>query len=386
MTVKTGLEGMLAEDCRPLKGQRIGLIGQSAAVLPDFTHGLDALLRAGVQVTALFGPEHGFRGAAADGAAVKNQRDPKTGLPVYSLYGATRQPTPEMLAQVDALVFDMQDVGVRFYTYLSTLFYALKGAAAAGVPVWVLDRPNPLGGLRRAGAMLEPGFESFIGIVHIPIQYGLTMGELAGWMNATCGLGAELKLAPMQGWTRSMTFDCTGLPWVPTSPAMPHLSTVRVYPGTCLLEGTNLSEGRGTALPFEVVGAPWLDGEALAEGLNRLELPGVRFRPVAFTPSTSKHAGRACSGVQLHLTRPQDFQPVETALHLIAACRSQNPKQFQFLKTSWEGSPPHFDLAVGNALVRRQLCDGVPVEEICRAWRSPLEAFERDCAPFLHYA
>lgn len=386
MTVRTGLEGLLAEDCRSLRGQRVGLIGQSAAVLPDFTHGLDALLRAGVQVTALFGPEHGFRGAAADGAAVADQRDPKTGLPVYSLYGSTRQPTAEMLAGVDALVFDMQDVGVRFYTYLSTLFYAMKGAAAAGKTLWVLDRPNPLGGAKLAGPLLEPGFESFIGIVRIPIQYGLTLGELAGWMNATYHLGTELRLAPMKGWTRSMTFEQTGLPWVPTSPAMPHLSTVRVYPGTCLIEGTNLSEGRGTALPFEVVGAPWLDGEALAESLNGRELPGVRFRPLVFNPTASKHAGATCFGVQLHVIQPQAFQPIETGLHVIAACRAQNPEQFQFLETSWEGRPAHFDLAIGNSRVREQIEAGASVAEICDSWRAPLAEFERGCAAYFRYA
>ncbi|TLN16150.1 DUF1343 domain-containing protein, partial [bacterium] len=196
----------------------------------------------------------------------------------------------------------------------------------------------------------------------------------------------ELRLIPMQGWARSMTFEQTGLPWVPTSPAMPHLSTVRVYPGTCLIEGTNLSEGRGTALPFEVVGAPWLDGDRLAETLNRLELSGVRFRPIIFEPTASKHAGKTCSGVQLHVTQAQAFSPVETALHLIAACLAQNPEQFRFLETSWEGHPPHFDLAIGNALVRQQLAGGMPVDEICQAWRAPLAGFERTAAAYLRYA
>lgn len=386
MKVQTGLENILADNCRPLRGQRVGLISQSAAVLPDFTHGLDALIKAGVKVTALFGPEHGFRGAAADGAAVEDQHDPKTGLPVYSLYGSTRQPTLEMLADVDTLVFDMQDVGVRFYTYLSTLYYGMAGAAAAGKPFWVFDRPNPLGGVNRAGPLVEPGFESFIGIVRIPIVYGLTLGELAGWMNDAYHLGAELHLAPMQGWSRGMRFDETGLPWVPTSPAMPHLSTVRVYPGACLIEGTNLSEGRGTALPFEVVGAPWLDGETLASSLNRLELPGARFRPVTFSPTSSKHSGQVCSGVQVHVTRSQEFLPIETFLHVIAACRAQAPAQFAFLETSWEGHPPHFDLAAGNAQVREQILAGVPVDAIGEAWRAPLAAFERDCADYLRYA
>lgn len=376
MNVQTGLEKIISTGCRELRGKRIGLIGQSAAVLPDYTHGLDALLRAGVTVTAIYGPEHGFRGAEADGAEVLSSVDARTGLPVYSLYGATREPNAEMLAGVDALVFDMQDVGVRFYTYLSTLFYILRPAGKHGMPVYVLDRPNPLGGRTLAGPLVQPGFESFIGQVRIPIQYGLTMGELAGWMNTTYAFGADLTVIRMQGWQRSMTFEQTGLPWVPTSPAMPHLSTVRVYPGTCLIEGTNLSEGRGTALPFEVIGAPWLDGERLADDLNRLDLPGVRFRPTIFIPSASKHHGETCRGVQMHVTCAESFRPVESALHLVTVCRQQNPEKFRFLETSWEGRPAHFDLAMGTDRVRHQIEAGVPVAEMMADWQSDLDAFE----------
>ncbi|MGQ9768886.1 MAG: exo-beta-N-acetylmuramidase NamZ family protein, partial [Anaerolineae bacterium] len=283
MKVRTGLE-VLCDRRDPLAGGRSGLITHPAAVLPDLTSSVDALLEAGVRLTALFGMEHGFASSAADGVAVGHGRDARTGLPVFSLYGATREPTAEMLAGVDVLLFDVQDVGVRFYTFISTLYYILRSARQHGVSVIVLDRPNPLNGLAIEGPSVAPGYGSFVGIAPIPIRHGMTIGELARYLNAEHHLGAELTVVEMQGWRRAMWFDETGLPWVPTSPAMPHLSTAIVYPGTCFIEGTNLSEGRGTALPFEVVGAPWLDGHALAHALNQLALPGVRFRPTQFEP------------------------------------------------------------------------------------------------------
>ncbi len=385
MTVQVGLEVFVKNHSALLRNARIGLVSQSAAVLPDFTHALDALLQNNLKVAALYGPEHGFRGAAADGAAVDHGVDARTGLPVYSLYGKTKEPSAEMLADVDVLVFDMQDVGVRFYTYLSTLFYVLKGAGRAGKKVIVLDRPNPLGGKIIAGPSICPGFESFIGIVPLPIQYGLTMGELAGYFNSCYALGADVEVVRLKNWRRQMPFDQTGLPWVPTSPAMPHFSTVRVYPGTCMMEGTNLSEGRGTALPFELVGAPWLSAEDLAAVLNDLCLPGVRFRPVYFIPSASKHRAEQCAGVQLHVTEPAVFRPIETALYLVAECRRQDPEKFQFLETSWEGRPAHFDLALGNDVVRTQLQQGLPVQEIVRAWQGEIEDFDRQREPYLLY-
>ncbi|HOG79694.1 MAG TPA: DUF1343 domain-containing protein [Anaerolineaceae bacterium] len=386
MQTQTGLERLIVQGNSALAKARIGFVSQSAATLPDFTHGLDALIAAGYKLTALFGPEHGFRGAAADGAEVENTIDGKTGLPMYSLYGKTREPSTEMLAEVDALVFDMQDVGVRFYTYLSTLYYVLKSAGTLGKPVWVLDRPNPLGGIEVAGPCVEPGFESFVGILPLPIQYGMTLGELAGWMNARLQPAAELHVVSMSGWKRGLTFERTGLPWVPTSPGIPHLSTVRVYPGTCLVEGTNLSEGRGTALPFEMIGAPWLDGEALAEALNAKVLPGVRFRAVRFTPSASKHAGQVCAGIQIHLTKADDYRPIETGLHLIAACKQQAPEQFQFLSSSWEGHPAHFDLLTGSDVLRRQMESEMDIEKVIQHWLISPAEFEQTRKQYLLYA
>lgn len=382
--VKIGLDVLLKSNKIKDIG-RVGLISHPPAILHDYAHALDALMQSGAHIAALFGPEHGFDASAADGASVNDQTDRRTGLPVFSLYGPNKEPSQAMLSGVDTLVFDMQDVGVRFYTFISTLFYVLRGAAAAGKSVIVLDRPNPINGRVVAGPPLESGFESFVGIAPMPLRHGLTMGELARYFNSDFGFHADLTVVPMQGWQRSMWFDETGLPWVPLSPGMPHLSTAIVYPGMCFLEGTNLSEGRGTALPFEIAGAPWLDGHTLAQSLNQLNLPGVRFRPVSFAPTFSKHSGQTCSGVQVHVTDRASFKPIQTALHLIAACRAQAPKDFSFLSSSWEGGKPHFDLLAGSASVRQGLEAERPVVDIARDWDQSLEEFAQKWQKVLLY-
>jgi uncharacterized protein YbbC (DUF1343 family) len=269
--VKTGLQQLVEERRNLLKGRRIGLVTQPAAVTIDLRAAEDALIAAGATLTALFGPEHGFDGAAADGAAVAHAIHARLGVPVYSLYGADREPTAAMLAEVDLLVFDMQDVGVRFYTYLSTLYYLLRACGRTGIPLLVLDRPNPINGVAVEGPPVTPELESFVGIVDIPIRHGMTLGELARLINAEQRFDADLTVLAMTGWRRDWWFDQSGLPWIPTSPGMPQLITATVYPGMCFVEGTNLSEGRGTTLPFETVGAPWLDGYRLAVSLNALD-------------------------------------------------------------------------------------------------------------------
>lgn len=374
--VKTGLEVLLSSRINLLQSSRIGLVTQPAAVLPDLTHILEALGGAGARLSALFGPEHGFDASAADGAAVADRRDRRTGLPVYSLYGDYKEPTPAMLADVDILVFDMQDVGVRYYTFASTLYYLLRGAARDGKPLIVLDRPNPLNGRAFTGPGIEPGYESFVGIAPMPIRHGLTTGELARYFKTAFGLLTDLIVVPMEGWRREMWFDDTGLPWVPLSPGMPQLSTALVYPGTCFLEGTNLSEGRGSSLPFETAGAPWIEGGRLADTLNSLALPGVRFRPTCFVPSASKHAGQLCSGVQIHVIDREIFEPVAAGLHLVSACLDQAPGDFRFLESSWEGGKPHFDLLAGSARVREGLLARQPVCEIVQEWTAYCTAFE----------
>lgn len=383
--VRTGLQRLIEERPDLLRGRRIGLVAQAATVTPDLRSAEDALIAAGATLTALFGPEHGFDGAAADGAAVGHEVHPHLGVPVYSLYGEVREPTPAMLAEVDLLIFDMQDVGARFYTYLSTLYYLLRASGRTGVPLLVLDRPNPINGVAIEGPSLEPELQSFVGIIDIPIRHGMTLGELALLINEEEGFGADLTVLPMQGWQRSLWFDQTGLPWVPTSPGMPHLSTAMIYPGTCLVEGVNLSEGRGTALPFEIVGAPWLDGYRLAVTLNHLDLPGVRFRPVYFEPAAGKHAGRRCQGVQVHVLNRDAFHPIAVGLYVIAACRAQDPEQFAFLASSWEGRPPHFDLLIGNSVVREGLSAGYDIAGLIEPWRADEVAFRARRASYLLY-
>ncbi len=383
--IQTGLELLIAERLDLLQGRRVGLVTHPAAVMPDLTSALDAFLNARLQLAALFGPEHGFDGSAADGTAVNDATDERTGLAVYSLYGPVKEPTPVMLKDVDVLVFDMQDVGARFYTFISTLYYVIRAAARNRKLLVVLDRPNPINGAAIEGPLIEPGLESFVGMLPIPIRHGMTCGEVARYIAGECDLSVDLEIVPMRGWTRSMWFDETGLPWVPLSPGMPQLTTATVYPGMCLIEGTNLSEGRGTALPFEMVGAPWLDGDRLAHTLNDLALPGVGFRPVHFVPFASKHAGQACRGVQVHVTDRQAFRPVETGLHVVAACRAQSPEQFEFLSSSWEGRPPHFDLLTGSARIREGLAAGTPVRDLIEDWADIAAVFADKRAKHLLY-
>ena len=375
--IKTGLDVLVHEQARLLENQRVGLVSMPAAVMPDLTSSLDALCRADIHVTALFGSEHGFGGAALDGAKVGDVVDPRTGLPVFSLYGQHYEPTLEMLAQIDAFIFDMQDVGVRFYTYLSTLYYVLRSAGKAGKPVYVLDRPNPITGILVEGGQVDAGFESFVGIVNIPMRHGMTLGELAHYMNMEYELGADLHVIQMTNWQREMWFDETGLQWIPTSPAMPHLSTAILYPGMCLLEGTNLSLGRGTSLPFEICGAPWLKSFSLAEELNSLNLPGVRFRPITFIPSTSIHAGSECQGVQVHITDRDMLRPVSMALNLIAVVRWLSGEAW-----AWN---PHFERLAGSTGIRSALESGTSAAEIIAAWAESIFRFVHQREKYLLY-
>jgi uncharacterized protein YbbC (DUF1343 family) len=383
--IQTGLEILLQEQIARLQNHRVGLISNPTGVTRDLRANVDTLRAAGVNLVALFGPEHGFSAAAADGAAVESGRDARTGLPVHSLYGNIRQPTHEMLADVDMLLFDLQDVGVRFYTYTATLGLTLQACAENRVPLIVLDRPNPITGNRVEGAVLEPALQSFIGHGALPIRFAMTLGELAQFYNREHNIGAELRVIEMRGWQRRMWYDETGLTWVTPSPGIPQFATTLTYPGMCFVEGTNLSEGRGTGLPFEIAGAPFLDGYALAESLNALKLAGVIFRPIAFTPSASKHAGVECYGVQVHITDRAAFHPVTVGLHVLAACRALAPDRFEFLPTSWEGRPPHFDLLTGDTRVRAGLLANQPIETIMCAWTTDLARFEAARTRYLLY-
>ncbi len=405
--VSTGLENFLRSKSGLWRGKRVGLISHPAAVLPDLTSSLDALRLAGVRLTALFGMEHGFTGSAADGEAIGNAKDSRTGLPVFSLYGAARAPTPEMLAEVDILLYDVQDVGVRFYTYISTLYYLLQAAGKYGTPVIVLDRPNPINGLAVEGPLVSPGFESFVGVASIPIRHGMTVGELARYFNAEYNLGADLTVVEMQGWRRSMWFDETSLPWVTTSPAMPHLSTATVYPGMCLLEGVNLSLGRGTALPFEQLGAPWVDAYRLAEALNTRQIEWsasdreasaqprkrhkpavpVRYRPTSFVPAGNKYAGETCYGVQVHVMDRAALRPVRMGLRIIATLKTTFPSHFAWASypRADDASPFHFDRLMGSSQAREALDAGASAEEIIASWADVEEEFRNRRRAYLLY-
>lgn len=383
--IEIGLQHFAREHNQSSRGRRVGLVTHMAAVAPDFTHALDLLLQHGVHITALFGPEHGLDGAGADATAIDDATDARTGLPVYSLYGKSKAPSPLMLEQVDVLVFDMQDIGARFYTFISTLDYVMHAAERAAKEIIVLDRPNPITGASLEGPLVDDGLESFISHLPVPIRHGFTTGEMACFIKRTKKMTVPLTVIPMRGWSRAMWWDETELPWIPLSPGMPRFSTTIPYTGTCLLEGTNVSEGRGTTMPFEIIGAPWLDSYALARDLNALELPGVRFRPHVFTPMDAKFQRILCGGVQVHVTNRNVFRPVAMGVHLLATLRAQNPERFEFLSTSWEGAPPHLDLLMGTPLVREGILNHIAADEIVSAWADTTRTFQIARAPDLLY-
>jgi len=383
--VKPGLEVLLEQKLGLVRGKRVGVITNHSAVTRDLAHIVDVLLGAGLKVTALYGPEHGVRGDIADGKEIPSGKDPRTGIPVFSLYGPTKKPTPEMLAGVDVILYDLQDVGARFYTYTYTMSYVMQACAENRKQFIVLDRPNPITGIAVEGNMLQPGFGSFIGLHPMPIRHGMTIGELAAYFNDELHFGADLEIVPCQGWKRAMWFDQTGLPWVMPSPNMPTLDAGLLYPGTCFIEGTNVSEARGTSKPFEMAGAPWVDGYALAARLNSLDLPGVRFRPVHFIPSASKHQGAACGGVQVHIMKRDAVRAVDVGLHLVKTLHDIYPNDFQFRAPGPSGKH-FFDLLAGTDKIRLAIQAGVPVDEIVASWQNELGAFMRARQKYLLYS
>jgi uncharacterized protein YbbC (DUF1343 family) len=397
--IQTGLDVLCAERLDLLRGRRVGVLCHPASVDGALVHVVDRLVAAGVRPTRLFGPEHGVRGEAQDMIGVEHDRDARTGIPVTSLYGETFEslalPAAE-LADVDLLVIDLQDVGSRYYTYVWTMALAMQAAARAGVAVVVLDRPNPLGGRSddMEGGAVEPACESFVGLGCVPVRHGMTAGEIARLVRAGMPWGAprfakpidcDLTVVAMRGWRRSMHFDATGLPWVLPSPNMPTLDTAFVYPGQCLVEGTNLSEGRGTTRPFEIVGAPFLDGYQLASRLGALGLPGVRFRPLSFRPMFHKFAGRSCGGVQLHVTDRAAFRPYRTGLAFLTAARAEAPGEFRWRTEPYEfvADPPAIDLLTGSAAARRAIERGAALDELTAGFVDFERAFAERRAPHL---
>lgn len=381
-----GIEVLLRERAGELNGKRIGLVTNMTGVDRTLRSDIDLLAaHSGVQLVALFGPEHGVRGDVQAGGHVDSSRDAATGLPVHSLYGEHREPTPDMLRGIDLLLFDIQDVGARFYTYPYTLANVLRAARRDGVPVWVLDRPNPVGGLKVEGPVLEPAQSSFVGMFPIPVRHGMTIGELARLFNGEFGIGADLTVVPMRGWQRGDAEPGGAMPWVPPSPNMPTRDTALVYLGTALLEGTNVSEGRGTTRPFEIIGAPFVDARRLADALNALDLPGVRFRPTSFTPSFSKHEGKACGGVQIHVTDREAFLPFRTGLAVVKALHDLYPDQFRFQSDAPGATPGFFDKLAGNAWLRQAIERGDTLEAMQARWQPGLRRFEAVRARYLLY-
>ena len=389
--VELGLNVLLTEKRDWIQGKSIGLITNHT--------GVDATLRSNYRLfaeepscrlAAIFSPEHGFWGAVQDGIAVDSlnvsdenaSQSHLASVPVYSLYGQSIRPTANQLEGIDLLVYDMQDIGARYYTYISTLLHAMEAASEHGIDFAVADRPNPITGNIVEGPILEDGFQSFVGIHTVPVRYGSTTGELATLLKAERVPSCRLKVVWMSGYERGMWYDETGLQWVPPSPNMPTLTTAILYPGLCLFEGTNMSEGRGTTKPFEYIGAPWCNGEMWAETLNALHLPGVLFRPVVFTPApvaeSTKHAKQTCVGVAIHVTDRECFLPVETVIHMLSTLTTEYRDHFAF-------RPAHFDRLAGNNWLRDALLDRESLDNIQAQWSDELQAWYDRRSQFLNY-
>jgi uncharacterized protein YbbC (DUF1343 family) len=370
------------------EGRALGLVLHPASVTSDLRFSADHLIDAGVRLEALFGPQHGARGEKQDNMIEsEHYTDPVTGLPVHSLYSEVRKPTPEMLSGLDGVVFDLQDVGVRVYTFVWTMALAMEACAEAGIPFVVLDRPNPVGGAVREGPVLRPGFESFVGLHPIPLRHGLTAGELASWLNVERGIGCELEVVPCRGWHRSMHWIDTGLPWVMPSPNLPTPDSCDVYPGMVLVEGTNLSEGRGTTRPFELFGAPYLEPHALAARVADTLGPGLTLRPCWFEPTFQKHAGRVCGGGQLHVTDRSAVRSVRATVALFSAIRAVAPEDFAWRPPPYEYEEviPPIDILWGNSGLREGVDGGASVDEILEGVDGEIADFEASVRPYLLY-
>ena len=387
--VKLGLEVLLEERLDLLRGLRVGLICNPTTVNHDYQHAADLFhAHPDINLTALFGPQHGIRGETQDNMIEwEGFRDRRTGVMAHSLYGTTRQPTEEMLREVDVLVFDVQDVGTRVYTFIYTMALAMQACRAWGKNMIVLDRPNPIGGTQIEGSLLECEHESFVGMFPIPMRHGMTVGELAQLFNQEFGIGCELEVVPMQGYDRTWYYNETDAPWIIPSPNLPTVEGTVVYPGTVYLEGTMISEGRGTTRPFELIGAPYADAYQVTEQLNDLQLPGVHFRPHSFLPTFQKHAGQICHGVQIHVRNRQEFRPVATGIAILKAYHDLFPQDFHWKAPPYEYELERhpFDVIAGTLKLREQIEQQVSLAEITVSWQTGEVAFSQQRQPFLLY-
>ena len=388
-TVVPGVERLLGAERDLVAGARVGLVCNPASVDSRLHHSADLFRqRSDLTLAAIFGPQHGFRSDLQDNMIeTPHARDARRAVPVYSLYSETREPTPEMLRDVDVLVIDLQDVGTRVYTYIYTLANCMRAAARHGIRVVVCDRPNPIGGDAVEGALLRDPWTSFVGQFPLPLRHGMTIGELARMFNDAFGIGAALEVVRLEGWQRSMYFDETGLPWVIPSPNLPTLDSAIVYPGAVLVEGTMLSEGRGTTRPFELIGAPWIDGEQLADEMNGKGLPGVYFRPVFFEPTFHKHAKTTCGGCQIHVLDRRAFRPLRTGVELIAEFRRENAGRFAWRQPpyEYEHDKEPIDILYGSDRFRTTLESDGDVAAIVDSWAAEEEAFKRQRQQYLMY-
>jgi uncharacterized protein YbbC (DUF1343 family) len=375
------VEVLLTDSIHLVAGARVGLVTNHTGIDRARIPSIDRLAEAPeVELVALFSPEHGIRGEEEGGISIAGGRDTRTGLPLHSLYGETRKPTPQMLEGVDVLLFDIQDVGARYYTYVYTMALAMEAAGEAGIPFVVLDRPNPIGGLAVQGNILDPAFSTFVGMFATPMRHGMTPGELARMYVGEFGIDVELHVAPVDGWERWMLFGDTGLPWVPPSPNMPSVESALHYPGTCLFEGTNLSVGRGTDAAFQLLGAPWIDGEALAAALNAYGLPGVEFEAARFTPREAgdgKFNDQEIGGVRLTATAPE-YDPTAAGLAILV-------ESYRLSGDQWAWRESHFDRLAGTDALRLQILAGASLEELRQGWEEGLDRFRRLRVNYLIY-
>jgi uncharacterized protein YbbC (DUF1343 family) len=382
-----GSERLLAST--RLNGLCVGVVANPASIDGAFRHVLDRIAtRDGIRLGAIFGPQHGFRSDLQDNMIeTPHAEDRARQVPIYSLYSETREPTAEMLDGLDALVVDLQDIGARIYTFVYTMANCLRAARRHGLTVIVCDRPNPIGGIEVEGPTLERGFESFVGQFAIPMRHGMTIAELARLFNEHFGIGADLEVVTMEGWSRDQYWDETGLPWVMPSPNVPTDDTAVVYPGTVLFEGTMLSEGRGTTRPFELLGAPWIDAEPFAERMNGIGLAGAHFRPAVFEPTFQKHCKVSCGGCQLHVTDRPALRPVAVGASLIREFRDMCPDRFAWREPpyEYEHDKMPIDILAGNATFRAQIEQQVPLDEIVGSWESGEAAFRKVRKDYLLY-
>lgn len=384
-----GIEALCHDRPAALLGKRLGLLANQSSTDRHFVHARDRIMSAFPgQLRCLFSPQHGFFCEKQDNMIESGHAiDRATGLRVYSLYGETRKPKAQWFADIDVLLIDLPDVGTRIYTFIWTVVHCLERAAETGTQVIILDRPNPIGGVLVEGNLLQADCTSFVGRTAIPMRHGLTMGELARFCNRTMGIGAHLEVVPMQGWRRRDLFPATGLPWVFPSPNMPGFASAQVYPGQVLWEGTNISEGRGTTLPFELFGAPFVEHRAVLDKIAATPLPGCLLRPLAFEPTSGKWAGQTCTGFHLHVTDAESFRPYRSTLALLQALMQLYPGQFAYKKPPYEYEFERLpmDLMIGDQSIRTGLEQGVPVMELERAWAPDLARFLNERSAVLLY-